>query len=55
MRMSRRIVDFPAPLGPVRNANSPLFTRKVTSLSATPVRGYSFVTRVKRIISGSPA
>src|SRR5436190_2995037 len=41
---------LPAPLAPVRKTNSPLFTVRLTSWTAVPVRGYVFVTRVKRII-----
>jgi hypothetical protein len=47
--MSLRIVLFPAPLGPVRKMNSPLFTANETSFRATPVRGYSLVTEANRI------
>src|SRR6185437_11420106 len=43
------MVDLPAPLGPVRKANSPLATLNDALLRATPVRGYSFVTCEKRI------
>src|SRR6185312_9973017 len=43
------MVDLPAPLGPVRNANSPLATVNEALLRATPLRGYSLVTCEKRI------
>jgi hypothetical protein len=50
MNTSFRMVDFPAPLGPVRNANSPFAMWNETSFNARPVRGYSLMTWENRII-----
>src|SRR5690606_2609125 len=55
IRISLRIVDFPAPEWPVRKTNSPLRTWRETSRRAAPERGYSLetdcslITRVGRL------
>src|SRR5690606_32633135 len=51
MWISRRIVDLPAPLCPVRKQNSPLWSSNDTSFSASPTRGYSLWTWSNRIMS----
>ena len=49
--MRRMAVDLPAPLWPVRNANSPFATWNDTLWRAAPVLGYDFVTSVNLITS----
>jgi hypothetical protein len=49
MWIRRRIVLFPAPDGPVRNANSPFARWNETSFKASPERGYSLYTLMSLI------
>src|ERR1044072_1157267 len=49
-KINRSSVDLPAPLGPVRNANSPRSIWKVTSSSARWPAGECWLTRGKWII-----